>query len=41
MKANNEVAKAALKKRLVGNSAPGPGEYDPQNGSALGQMSAS
>lgn len=28
MKANNEVAKAALKKRLVGTQGPGPGDYD-------------
>lgn len=41
MKANNEVSKAALKKRLVGNSAPGPGEYDPQQSSSLGNIAAS
>ena len=29
IKSNNEVAKAALKKRLVTNLPPGPGQYDP------------
>ena len=29
IKSNNEVAKAALKKRLITNEPPGPGQYDP------------
>ena len=30
LKQNNEVAKAELKKRLMSNMPPGPGEYDPK-----------
>ena len=29
IKSNNEVAKAALKKRLITNEPPGPGQYNP------------
>ena len=30
IKSNNEVAKAQLKKRMLNNDAPGPGDYNPQ-----------
>ncbi len=39
IKQNNEVAKAQLKKRLVTNHSPGPGEYDPLKKPPIGNQS--
>ena len=39
IKSNNEVAKAALKKRLVSNQPPGPGQYDPVKQAIIGSYS--
>ena len=36
MKSNNEVAKAQLKKRLIDDQPPGPGQYDPLKKPPLG-----
>ena len=38
IKTNNEVAKAALKKRLETHHAPGPGEYDPVKKPPIGAL---
>lgn len=37
IKSNNEVAKAALKRRLETHQSPGPGDYNPQKNLPLGQ----